>query len=81
MHNKKQNGSINIKNHNEFFFFFPSHYIRMEMKTQKSIALKRNMKNLMINLLPMVKNIISIKINQIKSGITQKIRRNKTKKR
>ena len=35
----------------------------------------------MITLLPMVKYIISNKINQIKSGIMQKIRPNKTKKR
>ena len=53
----------------------------MKMNAQKSIALKRNMKNLMTTLLPMVKNIISNKINQIKSGIMQKIRPNKTKKR
>ena len=35
----------------------------------------------MTTLLPMVKKIISDKINQIKSGIMQKIRPNKTKKR
>ena len=35
----------------------------------------------MTTLLPMVKNIISNKINQIKLGIMQKIRPNKTKKR
>ena len=53
----------------------------MKMKVQKSIVLKRNMKNLMTTVLPMVKNIISSKINQIKSGIMQKIRPNKTNKR
>ena len=53
----------------------------MNKQTKRSIALKRNMKNLMITLLPMVKYIISNKINQIKSGIMQKIRPNKTKKR
>ena len=52
----------------------------MKMKAQKSIVLKRNMKNLMTTLLPMVKNIISDKINQIKSGIMRKIRPNKAKK-
>ena len=51
------------------------------MKTQKRIVLKRNMKNLIITLLPMVKNIISNKINQIKSGIMQKIVPKKLKKR
>ena len=56
-------------------------YIRMKMKSQKSIVLKHNMKNLMTTLLPMVKKIISDKINQIKLGIMQKIRPNKTKKR
>ena len=53
----------------------------MKKKSQKSIVLKHNMKNLMTTLLPMVKKIISDKINQIKSGIMQKIRPNKTKKR
>ena len=53
----------------------------MKMKSQKSIVLKHNMKNLMTTLLPMVKKIISDKINQIKSGIMQKIWPNKTKKR
>ena len=62
-------------------YFFPSEYLRMKMKTQKIIVLKRNMKNLMTTLLPMVKNIISNKINQIKLSIMQKIRPNKRKKR
>ena len=53
----------------------------MNKQTKKSIALKRNMKNLMITLLPMVKYIISNKINKIKSGIMQKIRPNKLKKK
>ena len=39
------------------------------------------MKNLMTTILPMVKNIISNKINQIKLGIMQKIPPNKAKKR
>ena len=60
---------------------FSVQYIILNKQTQKSIVLKRNMKNLMSTLLPMVKNIISNKINQIKSGIMQKIRPNKTKKR
>ena len=47
------------------------------MKIRKSIVLKRNMKNLMTSLLPMVKNIVNKKVNQIKSRIMQKIRSNK----
>ena len=53
----------------------------MKMKSQKSIVLKHNMKNLMTTLLPMVKKIISDKINQVKLGIMQKIRSNNAKKR
>ena len=49
----------------------------MKMKTKKSIVLKRNMKNLMTRLLPMVKKVVNKKINQIKSSIMQKIRPNK----
>ena len=49
----------------------------MKMKTRKSIVLKRNMKNLMTSLLPMVKKIVNKKINQIKLLIMQKIQRNK----
>ena len=41
----------------------------MKMRVGKSIVLKRNMKNLMSSLLPMIK-----KINKIKSSIMQKIR-------
>ena len=52
----------------------------MKMKTQKSIVLKCNMKNLMTTLLPMAKNVISNKINQIKSHIIQKIRPKKETK-
>ena len=52
----------------------------MKMKIQKSIVLKRNMRNFMTTLLPMVKNIISDKIHQIKSGIVWKIQLNKTKR-
>ena len=43
----------------------------MEMKAQKSVLLKRNLKNLISTLLPIVKNIISDKMNQIKSDIIQ----------
>ena len=49
----------------------------MKMKTKKSIVLKRNMKNLMTRLLPMVKKVVNKKINKIKSSIMQKIRPNK----
>ena len=63
------------------FNFFWSQYIRMKMKTPKSITLKRNTKNLMTALLPMVKKTISNKVNQIKSSIMQKIWPNKSKKR
>ena len=54
-----------------------SQYIRMKMKAQKSIVLKRNFKNLMFTLLPMVKKVISNQINQTKSRIMRKIRPNK----
>ena len=50
------------------------------MKTRKSIVLKHSMKNLMTSLLPMVKKIVHKKINQIKSSIMQKIKRNTAKK-
>ena len=62
---KKQNDSINTQNHNKKNFFFSSEYIRLEMKTQKSIVLKRNMKNLMTSLLLVVKKMINKKINKI----------------
>ena len=45
---------VTMKIKSNFFF---SQYIRMEMKTSKSIVLKYNMKNLMTKLLPMVKKI------------------------
>ena len=51
------------------------------MKSQKSIVLKHNMKNLMTTLLRMIKKIIGDKINQVKSGIAQKIRPKKIKER
>ena len=54
-----------------------SQCIRMKMKAQKSIVLKRNFKNLMSTLLPMAKKVISNQINQIKSRIMRKIRPNK----
>ena len=53
----------------------------MKMKSQKSIILKHNIKNLMTTLLPMIKKIISDKIHQVKLGIMQKIQFNKAKKR
>ena len=44
------------QNHNKKKkIFFLSEYIRMKMKVQKSIVSKRNMKNLMTSLLPMIK--------------------------
>ena len=49
----------------------------MKMKAQKSIILKRNLKNLMFTLLPIVKKVISNQINQIKSCIMRKIQPNK----
>ena len=64
-----------------FSKFFLSEYIRMKMKTQKSIVLKPNMKNLMTSLLPVVKKMINKKMNQIKSGIMRKILPNVLKKR
>ena len=47
------------------------------MKAQKSIELKRNFKNLMSTLLPIVKKVISNQMNQIKSRIMRKIWPNK----
>ena len=54
-----------------------SQYIRMKMTAQKSIVLKRNFKNFMFTLLPIVKKMISNQINQIKSRIMRKIWPNK----
>ena len=51
--------------HNNFFFFW-SKYMRMKKQIQRSIVLKHNMKKLMISLLPIVKKMVSKKINQIK---------------
>ena len=49
-----------IQNHNKKLFnFFLSQYIRMRMKTQRSIVLKRNFKKLMSTLLPIVKKLVS----------------------
>ena len=78
-YSKKHNGSMYTQNHHNFFFL--SKYIRMKMKTQKTIVLKRNMKNLMTSLLLVVKKMINKKINQIKSDIMRKILPNKLKKR
>ena len=49
-----------------------SQHIRMKMMAQKSIVLKRNIKNLMFIILPIAK-----KVNKIKSCIMRKIRPNK----
>ena len=49
----------------------------MKMKTQKSVVLKRNFKNLTSTLLPIAKKVISNQIKQIKSRILHKIRPNK----
>ena len=49
----------------------------MKTKTQKSIVLKRNFRNLMSILLPIAKKVISNQINKIKSRIMRKIRPNK----
>ena len=67
-----------IQNHNKKLFnFFLSQYIRMRMKTQRSIVLKRNFKKLMSTLLPIVKKLVSNQINKIKSRIMHKILPNK----
>ena len=47
------------------------------MKTQKSIVLKRNFKNLMSILLPIPKKVISNQINKIKSRVMRQILHNK----
>ena len=52
----------------------------MKMKTQKSVVLKHNMKNLMVSILPIVKKTTK-KINQIKSTVKRKILPNRFKKR
>ena len=49
----------------------------MKMKTQKSIVLKRNFKNLMSVLLLIVKKVVSNQINKIKSRIIRKLWPNK----
>ena len=53
----------------------------MKMKTQKSIISRPSMKNLMVNVLPIVKKVITKKINQIKSAIKSKVLPNRLKKR
>ena len=53
----------------------------MNKQIQKRVVLKRNMKNLMISLLPVVKNMVNKKINRIKLSIMKKISPNKFKKR
>ena len=70
--------SMYTQNHNNFFL---SQYVRMKNQTQKSVALKQNMKKLMTSVLPMVKKMINEKINQMKSGIMKKILPNNLKKR
>ena len=69
------------QNHDKKKIFFLVRIYKNENEGSKNIVLKRNMKNLMTTILPMVKNIISNKINQIKLGIMQKIPPNKAKKR
>ena len=49
----------------------------MKTKTQKSISLKRNFKNLMSILLPIAKKVVSNQINKIKSRVMRKIPHNK----
>ena len=49
----------------------------MKVKTQKSIVLKRNFKNLLSILLPLAKRVISNQINKIKSRVMRKILPNK----
>ena len=49
----------------------------MKTKTQKSIVLKRNFKNLMSILLPIAKKVIRNQINKIKSRVMRKIKPNK----
>ena len=53
----------------------------MKTQTQRSVALKHDMKNLMTSLLPMIKTVINEKINQMKSDIMRKVRPNNLKKR
>ena len=53
----------------------------MKTQTQRSVVLKQNMKKLMTSILPMVKNMINEKINQIKLGIMRKIMPINLKKR
>ena len=57
-----------------------SQYIRMKMKAQKSIVLKRNFKKLISILLPIAKKVISNQVNKIKSRIMRKIWPNKRQK-
>ena len=47
------------------------------MTTSKTIALKYNMKKLMVNLIPFVAKIVNKRIKQIKSRVTKKILSNK----
>ena len=49
----------------------------MKTKTQKSIVLKRNFRNLMSILLPIAKKVIINQINKIKSRVMCKILHNK----
>ena len=53
----------------------------MNKQTQKRVVLKHNMEKLIFSFLPMVKNMINNKINQIKSGIMKNIVPNKLKKK
>ena len=53
----------------------------MNKQTQKRVVLKHNMKKLIFSFLPMVKNMINNKTNQIKSGIMKNMVPNKLKKK
>ena len=68
------------QNHDKKILLFLSKYIRMKKQIQRSNVLRHNMKKLMTSLLPVVKKMVSKKINQIKSGIMRKIMPNNLKK-
>ena len=53
----------------------------MKNQTQKSIISRSSIKNLMARVLPVVKKMITKKVNQIKSTIKSKILPNRFKKR
>ena len=73
------NHSTYTQIHNKIFLLFLFQYMRMKVRTQKSIALKRNFKKLISTLFPIVKRRVSNQINKIKSRIVRKIEPNKRK--